>query len=55
VIAFSNDPFGILDGALLAELLSRVRSDFRVLSNRLLGELPEPAPFCIFIYPSDLA
>jgi putative hemolysin len=53
VIALSNHPFGILDGVLLTELLSRVRSDVRVLTNRVLGELPELAPFCIFIDPFE--
>ena len=53
VIALTNHPFGILDGALLTELLTRIRSDVRVLTNRLLGELPELAPFCIFINPFE--
>lgn len=53
VIALSNHPFGILDGALLTELLGRVRSDVRVLTNRLLGQLPELEPFCIFIDPFE--
>jgi putative hemolysin len=53
VIALSNHPFGILDGALLTELLRRVRPDVRVLTNRVLGELPELAPFCIFIDPFE--
>src|SRR3984957_11063440 len=37
--AVSNHPFGILDGVMLAELLMRARSDVRILTNRLLGEL----------------
>src|SRR5690348_10538154 len=41
VVATSNHPFGLLDGALLASLLTRVRSDVRVLTNHLLSELPE--------------
>jgi putative hemolysin len=53
VIALSNHPFGILDGALLTELLGRVRSDVRVLTNRVLGQLPELAPFCFFIDPFE--
>jgi putative hemolysin len=53
VIALSNHPFGILDGALLTELLSRVRADVRVLTNRVLGQLPELAPLCIFLDPFD--
>jgi putative hemolysin len=42
-----------LDGALLTELLSRVRSDVRVLTNRVLHELPELARFCIFLDPFE--
>lgn len=53
VVAVSNHPFGILDGVLLSELLTRLRPDVRVLTNHLLGELPELAPFCIFIDPFD--
>jgi putative hemolysin len=52
-IAVSNHPFGILDGMILADLFSRVRPDARILTNHLLGELPELAPVCIFIDPFD--
>jgi putative hemolysin len=53
VIAVSNHPFGILDGALLTQVLTRVRADVRVLTNHFLGELPELAPYCIFIDPFE--
>jgi putative hemolysin len=53
VVALSNHPFGILDGVMLADLLTRARSDVRILTNQLLGELPELAPICIFIDPFD--
>lgn len=53
VVALSNHPFGILDGVMLSDLLARVRPDVRVLTNRLLGELPELANSCIFIDPFD--
>jgi putative hemolysin len=53
VVAVSNHPFGILDGVMLAELLMRARSDVRILTNRLLGELPELGRSCIFIDPFD--
>ena len=53
VVALSNHPFGILDGVMLADLLMRRRPDVRILTNRLLGELPELAPICIFIDPFD--
>ena len=53
VIAVSNHPFGLLDGALLASLLSSVRSDVRVLTNHMLGDLPELSRMGIFIDPFD--
>lgn len=53
VVALSNHPFGILDGVMLADLLTRVRSDVRILTNQMLGEMPELAKICIFIDPFD--
>jgi putative hemolysin len=53
VVAVSNHPFGILDGVMLADLLMRARPDVRILTNQMLGELPELASFCIFIDPFD--
>jgi putative hemolysin len=53
VIAVSNHPFGLLDGMLLSTLLSNVRPDLRVLTNHMLGELPELAKLGIFIDPFD--
>ena len=53
VVALSNHPFGILDGVMLADLLTRARPDVRILTNQLLGALPELAPLCFFIDPFD--
>jgi putative hemolysin len=53
VVAVSNHPFGILDGVMLADLLTRARPDVRILTNQLLGELPELARICIFIDPFE--
>lgn len=55
VVAVSNHPFGILDGIMLADLLMRARPDVRILTNQLLGDLPELAHFCFFIDPFDRA
>jgi putative hemolysin len=52
-VAVSNHPFGILDGVMLADLLTRARPDVRILTNQLLGDLPELARMCIFIDPFD--
>ena len=53
VVAVSNHPFGILDGMMLADLLTRARPDVRILTNQLLGELPELARICFFIDPFE--
>src|SRR5579863_6123918 len=52
-VAVSNHPFGILDGVMLADLLTRARPDVRILTNRLLGELPELARISFFIDPFE--
>ena len=53
VVAVSNHPHGILDGIILADLLSRIRPDVRVLTNGFLGDLPELQQVCFFINPFD--
>lgn len=49
VVVVANHPFGGLDGLALLDLLRRVRSDVRVLANRLLAAIPEIAGACIFV------
>ena len=51
LIAVANHPFGLLDGAVLCDLLTRVRPDLRILTNHLLSEMPEIAKYGIFIDP----
>jgi putative hemolysin len=51
VVAVANHPFGMLDGAVLAALLTRVRSDVKVMTNDLLSDVPELARHCIFVDP----
>lgn len=48
-VAVANHPFGILDGVMLADLLSGVRPDVKILTNDLLGAIPELAERCIFV------
>ncbi|UWQ19604.1 lysophospholipid acyltransferase family protein [Jannaschia sp. M317] len=51
VIVVANHPHGLVDGMVLADLLGRVRSDFRILTRSLLTGVPEiadhmiPVPF----------
>jgi putative hemolysin len=51
LVAIANHPFGVLDGAALATLLSRVRPDVRLLANSLLAGIPELHKYCIFVDP----
>jgi putative hemolysin len=51
LVAVANHPFGVLDGACLSVLLSRVRDDVRILANSLLGGIPELRDHCIFVDP----
>lgn len=53
VVAVANHPFGILDGVMLADLLVRARPDVRILTNQLLGDIPELGNLGIFIDPFD--
>ena len=50
-VVVANHPYGVLDGAVLAVLLTRVRTDVKVLTNSLLGDVPELQRHCIFVDP----
>lgn len=51
LVAVANHPFGVLDGAALSVLLSRMRPDVKVLTNSLLAGIPELHEHCIFVDP----
>lgn len=51
VVVLSNHPYGVLDGAILTVLLTRVRPDVKVLTNFLLADVPELQRHCIFVDP----
>jgi putative hemolysin len=51
VVVVANHPFGVLDGAILTVLLTRVRPDVKVMTNSLLGDVPELEHHCIFVDP----
>ena len=40
LIVIANHPFGIVDGAILLDLISRVRSDYFLLINEALAHIP---------------
>ncbi len=46
-----NHPFGILDGAILASLLARIRPDVRFLANGILTIVPEVRNMVIAVDP----
>ncbi len=46
-----NHPFGILEGAVLATLLSRIRRDVRLLANGILTAVPELRDMVIAVDP----
>jgi putative hemolysin len=53
VVVLANHPYGVLDGALLTVLLTRVRQDVKVLTNSLLSDVPELQRHCIFVDPFE--
>jgi putative hemolysin len=52
LVVVSNHPFGVLDGVVICHLVSRVRQDFRVLTNSVLYRAEEIRPFLL---PIDFA
>jgi len=54
-VVTSNHPFGLLDGAVLGALLSRIRPDVKVLTNFMLSGIPELHEYCIFVDPFGAA
>jgi len=54
VVVVANHPYGVLDGALLTVLLTRARLDVKVLTNSLLGDIPELQQHCIFVDPFEM-
>ena len=52
VVFVANHPYGVLDGIVMAWLVSKVRSDFVVLTHIVLTRAPEAARF---ILPVDFS
>lgn len=51
VVVVANHPFGILEGAVLAEVLACVRPDVRFLANGILSQIPEVQDLLIPVDP----
>jgi putative hemolysin len=47
LVVVANHPHGLVDGMIMAEMVSRVRPDFRVLTRSLLSGIPEIEEFMI--------
>jgi putative hemolysin len=47
LVVVSNHPHGLVDGMIIAELINRVRSDFKILTRSLLTGIPEVEQFMI--------
>ena len=47
LVVVANHPHGLVDGMIMAEMVNRVRSDFRILTRSLLTGIPEVEEFMI--------
>ena len=47
VIIVANHPHGLVDGMVLAELIGRIRTDYKILTRSLLTGIPEIEQFMI--------
>jgi putative hemolysin len=46
-----NHPYGMLEGLILTQLLTPLRSDVRIVTNQLLAEITELNRICIWVDP----
>ena len=49
VVVVANHPSGLVDGMVMAEIVNRVRSDFKILTRSLLTGIPEVEEFMIAV------
>ena len=52
LVVIANHPFGVLDGIILCWLVAQARSDFQVMTHRVLHQAPEVRPH---ILPVDFS
>ena len=51
-ITISNHPYGGIDGLVLVDLIGRVRKDYKVMVNKILGYLEALSPSTISVTPT---
>src|SRR5581483_4081019 len=51
LVVTANHPFGFLEAAILAAILPRVRTDFKIVANSLLASVPELRDQFVFVNP----
>ncbi len=51
LIVVANHPFGMLEGSILGTIFSRVRKDYKIMTNEFLSCLPALENECIFVDP----
>src|SRR5205814_956277 len=51
VVIVANHPFGAIEGVILGEILTRLRSDVRLMGNHWLTEVPEVREWVIPVDP----
>jgi putative hemolysin len=52
VIVVANHPFGAVDGLILGDIMTSVRTDVRLLGNRILARIPEVKPWILSVDPN---
>jgi putative hemolysin len=52
LVVVANHPFGVLDGVVMCHVISKLRTDFRVLTNAVLLRAEEARPW---LFPIDFA
>lgn len=51
LMVVSNHPFGVVEGLVLARVLTRIRPDVKILANHMLAAIPEMRPMLIELDP----
>lgn len=52
LVVVANHPFGVIDGIIIGHLINKVRSDFKIMTNSMLCQAEDLAPFLL---PIDFA